>query len=109
MDATRHGLFRRLRRRTSRAPLGPDPLSPAEANQTAPPMTTVVQSPWLRAAFGLEVEGVSRVIALTDVESVLTPAMSPPAHSGTPALMAEEWPAAEHIVEPVWIWEPEQD
>lgn len=99
MDATRHGLFRRLRRRTSRASLAPDP-------HIAPP--SVVQSPWLRAAFGLEVEGMSRAMPLMADEAERTPATSPPVHAGG-GLAVDEWPAAEQIVEPAWIFEPEQD
>jgi hypothetical protein len=93
MDATRHGLFRRLRRRASRAPLDPDSYTV--------PATTVIQSPWLRSAFGLEVTGLpARLLAATTVptEPVLAPV------AGT---TGEAWPDPEHIVERVWVFEPE--
>lgn len=73
----------------------------------------MVQSPWLQAAFGLEVREVRQLI-LPDAETALTPVTTRPTTQpghGQPghAKRPEDWPAAEQIVEPVWIWEPEQD
>ncbi|HWD09441.1 MAG TPA: hypothetical protein VHA57_10145 [Actinomycetota bacterium] len=68
----------------------------------------MVQSPWLQAAFGLEVGGVHRVI-LPDAETALTPVTTQPTTQPGHGKRPDDWPAAEQIVEPVWIWEPEQD
>ena len=81
-DATRHGLFRPLRRATSRTPVpGPNSRQDGEQDTFVP---TFLRSAWLRSAFGLEShEAAPRV---------------PPGPS-------EGWPRSEEIVEPVWILE----
>jgi hypothetical protein len=85
-DASRHGLFRRLRRATSWAPPGPGP--------SGSPASATLRSRWLRSAFGLEANEASR-----------SPAAATEA-DGTPG-SAEGWPDPEHIVEPVWVLEPD--
>lgn len=92
-DATRHGLFRRLRRAISRTPLVPVWPDPTGAPSAKP----FLRSPWgydaLRTALGFE------------------PAAAPPAvPAGGSALRAVStgqppWFRPEHIMEPVWYAE----
>lgn len=99
MDATRHGLFRRLRRAISRTPLVPVWPDPAGTPSPKPFLRSSV-SLWgydaLRAAPGLE-----------------APAGLPAATAGGYGVRAggagQGWLRPEHIVEPVWYAEDEEN
>ncbi|GAC1365243.1 MAG: hypothetical protein NVSMB32_08600 [Actinomycetota bacterium] len=93
-DAT-NGLFRRLRRATSRASLAPAPISPSISHPSGDRQPVLPRSPWLRVAFGL----------VANELPVRVAAFNRP---GQPALTGGGlW--AREIVEPVWVLEWEND